>query len=681
MFASISEMKTNATIHVAVMLVGIMAAPAWATQIFQVTSFANPPYSIQYYTGFSGTVGTTVTWPAEMGWEGDTVDVAFNLPAAPATARVYQFSILINAHYTQSFNLAVSAGPALNALQTAYVEYVDTPRVYVATIPLDYFTPGQTNYVRIQGQGVQVGSGQASGLQWNKWTLDRLDYATTLEAARQDQLTRLTTYTMSAIQSNGLVRDSLTYSPSNPPYHAATPDAAGFALVALCAIDELHLNAYAQTAARLILSAYSGHTPGVTPTRNSKGHYYHWMDITNGSPAAGWSTEYTTIGSALLAQGAQFAKNHFINDPNIAAWADEIFNTTDFNSMIRSTLTGDVAVASDINGNSTGWLHPFNEYQVIVTLALRQPNNSRALAVQSMWFDPTNMPKATYQGITTLTDSAGNFAPAFWTQDGHFLNADFAGNAALEAYSANSRRADQLYCATTLAQAYRYGLTAGVDPTGYFADSINNHHSVYSPEAVIGWGDTWALLRFLTDQPPTSNSSYRYGATRVSSAQPGWIPSDGALVDHEFLFYGLVESKLPRFFRQRQPFQTDADVDGIADAFDNCVGTFNPDQADADDDGIGDACDQCPNTACPDGAGCLNGCPTTCPGSPDPGNCTCADVDGSGQVDLADVSIVLSEYGQSGVNLLGDCSANCGSIDLSDLSYVLGRYGMTGCQP
>lgn len=660
----------------------LLARLAGATTIFQVTNFANPPYSIQYYAGFSGTVGTTPTWPAEMGWEGDTLDVAFSLPSAPSTARVYQFSIVINAHYSQSFNLNISAGPTPGSLQLASSEYIDTPRVYVATIPLDYFTPGQTNYIRIQGQGVQVGSGQASGIQWNKWTLDRLDYVTDLNTARLDQLQRMTNYTLAAIQSNGLVRDSMTYSPGTPPFHPATPDAAGFALVALCAIDQLNLNPNAELAAELILSAYAGHTPGVTPTRNAKGHYYHWMNLSNGSPAAGWSTEYTTIGSGLLAAGALFAKNHFIDNTNIAAWAGEIYNTTDFNSMINANLSGQVAVASDINGNSTGWLVPFNEYQIVVSLALRQPNNSRALAVQSKWLDPTNMPKASYFGISTLTDSAGTFAPAFWTQDGHFLNADFAGNAAFETYSQNLRRADQLYCATALAQSYRYGLTAGVDPTGYFADHINGHHSVYAPEAVIAWGDIWSLLRFLNDQPPTSNTSFRYGLTRVSSAQPTWIPSDGALVDHEFLLYGLVESINPLFFRQRQPFQADADQDGIADAFDNCVGALNPNQADADGDGVGDSCDACPSEACPSGGGCSNGCPiANCPAPNDPNNCTCADTDSSGQVDLPDLAVLLSEYGITGSNLGGDCAAPCGTIDLSDLAYMLGRYGQAGCQP
>ncbi len=39
---------------------------------------------------------------------------------------------------------------------------------------------------------------------------------------------------------------------------------------------------------------------------------------------------------------------------------------------------------------------------------------------------------------------------------------------------------------------------------------------------------------------------------------------------------------------------TDADLDGVDDGFDNCVGVYNFEQRDFDGDGVGDACDACP---------------------------------------------------------------------------------------
>ncbi|MCK5125834.1 MAG: thrombospondin type 3 repeat-containing protein [candidate division Zixibacteria bacterium] len=41
-------------------------------------------------------------------------------------------------------------------------------------------------------------------------------------------------------------------------------------------------------------------------------------------------------------------------------------------------------------------------------------------------------------------------------------------------------------------------------------------------------------------------------------------------------------------------FNSDSDGDGVFDAFDNCLDTYNPNQANYDGDSHGDACDNCP---------------------------------------------------------------------------------------
>jgi hypothetical protein len=67
----------------------------------------------------------------------------------------------------------------------------------------------------------------------------------------------------------------------------------------------------------------------------------------------------------------------------------------------------------------------------------------------------------------------------------------------------------------------------------------------------------------------------------------------------------------------------DSDLDGIADAGDNCPGVANGDQADADADGVGDACD--PDV---DGDDVANGS-DNCPNNPNPDQLD-ADEDGVG---------------------------------------------------
>jgi hypothetical protein len=44
----------------------------------------------------------------------------------------------------------------------------------------------------------------------------------------------------------------------------------------------------------------------------------------------------------------------------------------------------------------------------------------------------------------------------------------------------------------------------------------------------------------------------------------------------------------------------DPDEDGLADCYDNCPSTYNPDRMDADEDGYGDICDNCPGIPNPD---------------------------------------------------------------------------------
>ena len=469
---------------------------AFADAVFDVTSFASPPWAIEYPEGFAGVVGTTTTWPGEMGWEGDQIDIAFDLPAGvPADTLNYRFRIVISQHVSQEFDLTLWAGPTLGDLQQVHSEYIDCARVYAATIPLDRFTPGQTNWIRIKGVGVQVGDGLPTGIQWSRWSLRRTIVSGTAESARLGQFQRMTFYLMDAILPNGLVRDSLPLDPSATPYHPATPDAAGFTLLGLCAADQLEIIGFSESLVEDILSAYSGHTPGVTPERSADGHWVHCMDINTGLYSGGWDDTYTTIGSALLVSGALFAKNHFPDNATIAAYADEMFATTNFDAAIDPSLNGRVYLGMAAGGGGApGTLPPWNEYVLVVSLALREPGATRAPAIAHLWLDPAYTPTKSYRGIPTLTDNLAVYAPAFWVHQSHFFNADFARNADFERLFRNHQYADSLYCAYQLGQPYRYGLTAGVNPSGYNADKMYAHNNVYGPEAVAAWGDIESLL-------------------------------------------------------------------------------------------------------------------------------------------------------------------------------------------
>ena len=129
-----------------------------------------------------------------------------------------------------------------------------------------------------------------------------------LDAVRDDQINRLKNYVLKAIQPSGMVRDSVVLDNPNGSFHPATPDAAGFALLGLSALNHLGKLPDAEQRVVSVLSAYAGQTPGVVPTRSADGHFIHNMDVVTGAPApCCWDASYTPIGTALLIAGAQFA--------------------------------------------------------------------------------------------------------------------------------------------------------------------------------------------------------------------------------------------------------------------------------------------------------------------------------------------------------------------------------------
>ncbi|MGD9635042.1 MAG: dockerin type I domain-containing protein [Pirellulales bacterium] len=376
-----------------------------------------------------------------------------------------------------------------------------------------------------------------------------------LNAVRDDQINRLKNYVLAAIRPNGLVRDSVVLNNPGGSFHPATPDAAGFALLSLAAFD--HLGKMNDAASRVenILRAYAGQNAGVTPDRSADGHFVHFMNVSNGAYATGWDHSYTPIGTALLVAGAQFAANHFADNANIRALSDQLTQSVNFNAAIHPNLNGRIFLdmgkaGGGVGGTVTNW----NEFMLVESLALREENNDRALAIKHRWLDTDFIPKRSYAGTPTLTDSASSFASGFWVQQMHFFNGDFRHSADFEQFFLNQRDADKAYSAQALGEDFRYGLTAGLVPSPevYHADRIFDHpHNVFSPEAVAGWGDMETLLQFYNQQIPTSNAAYQLGMVRVSAEQPNWKPADAGLVDHLFLLFGLVESLDPNFFADR----------------------------------------------------------------------------------------------------------------------------------
>ncbi|MCB0760423.1 MAG: thrombospondin type 3 repeat-containing protein [Flavobacteriales bacterium] len=105
----------------------------------------------------------------------------------------------------------------------------------------------------------------------------------------------------------------------------------------------------------------------------------------------------------------------------------------------------------------------------------------------------------------------------------------------------------------------------------------------------------------------------------------------------------------------------DADGDGVEDALDNCVDTYNPDQMDTDMDGVGDACDLCPTDS----------------NKIEPGICGCnnldEDTDGDGIFDCVDNCPAVANFDQADWNSdgIGDVCQDFDNDGINDNFEIL----------
>ena len=206
------------------------------------------------------------------------------------------------------------------------------------------------------------------------------------------------------------------------------------------------------------------------------------------------------------------------------------------------------------------------------------------------------------------------------------------------------------------------GLSAVLDVSAGLAFSV----ALRSDGSVVQWGVLGSQV------PPglgkcrsLSCSDYGVVAIRENHTVVSWN-SPSSFVDHSSIGLCLaVAAGYSQDFLAILALDSDGDVDGIFDQFDNCPAIANPTQADCNSDGIGDAC------AIADGAPDFDG-----DGVPD--SCECiGDLFVDGQINGADLGALLSQWGPATAATASDLNRD-GQVNGADLGYLLSAWGPCG---
>ena len=104
------------------------------------------------------------------------------------------------------------------------------------------------------------------------------------------------------------------------------------------------------------------------PRENSYGFYSHWTDRN-----ANILGEFSTIDTAILALGAQFAKNFFSKyyayDNRIGALADRLLTTVNWKKAIQGLPDKGMYMISNGDGTMSAVTAPYNEYYLLAYIA------------------------------------------------------------------------------------------------------------------------------------------------------------------------------------------------------------------------------------------------------------------------------------------------------------------------
>ncbi len=287
----------------------------------------------------------------------------------------------------------------------------------------------------------------------------------------------------------GIYRDSKVLNGAD--YHPCSVANIGMGLISLCIADKMGWTSNAQSQVITTLNSLVGNNATFNLDVNAAGFPRHFVDMNTGARA--WDSEYSTIDAAIMVEGALFCKKYFSTNRTIAALANKLYKSIDWKKAIQDPVNGKIWLELDAQGNGFGGTTSvYNEYINVAYLAFKSENGAGGIATNlwnKFYANPAaNLPQKNYWGFNTLTDNPNNFISSFISQFSYYLCRPYSNNAIYRNFSVNMMNADRKWWSFQGVASYEWGLGAGVSPTGYVADAIDNNPSrMVSPHIIAGF--------------------------------------------------------------------------------------------------------------------------------------------------------------------------------------------------
>ena len=261
--------------------------------------------------------------------------------------------------------------------------------------------------------------------------------------------------------TTGLIKDR-THAFDSDTYFDCSIAAVGFGLAALCIGDSRGYGSTPDIRSRVLTTL----TTLLNTADQYEGFFFHFLDWSTGKRI--YSSELSSIDTAILMCGVLTARQYFGTDSQIVALATQLYNNVNWPWMLNGGTTLSMGWKPESGFLSARWSH-YCELMMLYLLGIGSPTYPLSPDTWNAWTRPTY----TYQGITYI--SAGD--PLFTHQYSHaffdFRNvhdgyADYFQN------SINATLAHKLFCMSLHNKFSDYsstlwGITSSDSINGYVA--------------------------------------------------------------------------------------------------------------------------------------------------------------------------------------------------------------------